>query len=668
MAEMDVQQPVDEVYPVAERVGDGKAHVASMESYHSQHTASLSGDAFWDDAAKQYLSWFQPYSQVQSGGFEHGDVAWFLNGKLNVAYNCVDRHAAATPDRTAIIFESDDPKDARSISYAELLREVCRTANVLKKYGVKKGDRVVIYMPMIPEAVYAMLACTRIGAPHSVVFAGFSADALHDRILDSGAAVVMTADQGLRGGRTIQLKQLTDDAIHKLEDPTQIRNVLVARRTGAQVPFHEGRDVWLHEALDKERAYCPCEPMDSEDVMFLLYTSGSTGKPKGMVHTTAGYLLYTALTHRVVFDFRDGDVYACVADVGWITGHSYIVYGPLCNGATTVLFESTPLYPDAGRYWDVVARHKVNSFYTAPTAIRLLMKYGNEFVMKHDRSSLRVLGSVGEPINPSAWRWYREIVGEGKAAIVDTYWQTESGGHLLTPLPGCTPSKPGSATLPFFGIDAVLLDQMSGKPLPNDPKKMEKGLLAIAKPWPSIARTVWGDHQRYLTTYFRAYPGFYFTGDSAARDKDGYVWVIGRVDDVINVSGHRMGTAELESALVQHESCAEAAVVAIPHDVKGSAIYAFAVLKESFKESIEVSTELKLQIRKTIGPFATPDLIILCQGLPKTRSGKIMRRILRKLASGEGDQLGDISTCADESVVPNLQAAIDLALNWKNGK
>lgn len=662
--ELDVQQPIDEVYATPSEVLE-RAQLKGIDTYRSMHQASLEDD-FWEKAAKENLDWIQPFTQVRSGGFQYGDIAWFLNGKLNVSYNCVDRHAKADPNKVAIIYEADELGQAQYITYGEVLREVSRIANVLKTYGVKKGDRVIIYMPMVPEAAYAMLACTRIGAPHSVVFAGFSAEALRDRVEDCRAHVIITADEGIRAGRSIPLKKIVDDSVHLLDDSSIVQTVLVHKRTGNKVAFHAketgGRDVWLAEAMNREKPYCPCEVMDSEDILFLLYTSGSTGKPKGMVHTTAGYLLFTALTHRYTFDYQPGDIYACVADVGWITGHSYIVYGPMCNGATTVMFESTPVYPDAGRYWDLVQTHKVTSFYTAPTAIRLLMKYGTDMVQKYDRSSLRVMGSVGEPINPSAWRWYYEVVGEKKAVVVDTYWQTESGGHLLTPLPGCTPTKPGSATFPFFGIDFKLLD-IEGKELPHDSSKpIMKGLLAISKPWPSIARTVWGDHQRYLSTYFAPYPGYYFTGDSGTRDKDGYFWVIGRVDDVVNVSGHRMGTAELESALVSHDACAEAAVIAVPHEIKGQAIVAFCILKENYSESPEVATELKMKIRQTIGPFAQPDLVVLLHGLPKTRSGKIMRRILRKLYSGES--LGDLSTITDAGVVEEIQAAIDRARAW----
>mmetsp|Transcript_12752 Transcript_12752/g.33270 ORF Transcript_12752/g.33270 Transcript_12752/m.33270 type:complete len:527 (+) Transcript_12752:2-1582(+) len=511
---------------------------------------------------------------------------------------------------------------------------------------------------MVPEAAYAMLACTRIGAVHSVVFAGFSAEALHARITDADCKVVITADHGLRGGKVIPLKQMVDDALAR--GCPSVSHVLVHKRTGKPVPFVEGRDLWLHEAMANERPVCPAVACDSEDPLFLLYTSGSTGKPKGVMHTTAGYLLWSCLTHFYTFDYRPGDVYACVADIGWITGHSYIVYGPLCNGATTFMFESVPTYPDAGRYWDMVARHKITQFYTAPTAVRALMKFGTECVKKHDRSSLRVLGTVGEPINPEAWKWYFEEVGDSQCVIVDTFWQTETGGHMLTGLPGCTPMKPGAASFPFFGVKPAVIDAQSGKEITGNGVE---GVLAVSQPWPGMARSVYGDHQRYLTTYLKPYPNYYFTGDGCRRDEDGYIWITGRVDDVLNVSGHRLGTAEIESALVTHPACVEAAVVGVPHDIKGVGIFAYCILADGFEQSDALIKELKGAVRKEIGGIATPDTIICTHGLPKTRSGKIMRRILRKIACGEADQLGDVSTLADPSIVPHLIAKVEHSLD-----
>ncbi|KAL6080039.1 acetyl-coenzyme A synthetase 2 [Balamuthia mandrillaris] len=628
------------------------AYINSLEQYQKMYERSVSEpEAFWGELAAEMLTWYRPFHHVQTGSFEHGDIAWFLGGQLNACYQCVDRHVFQNPDKVAILWEGDEPSMVKKVTYGELLREVSKMANVLKSVGVKKGDVVAIYMPMVPEAIVAMLACARIGAPHSVVFAGFSAEALRQRILDAKSTVLITADQGKRGGRIIPLKETVDEALLGCPD---VKTVFVHKRTGANVPFHPPRDIDLKEAMDAQRPYCPCEAMDSDDPLFLLYTSGSTGKPKGLMHTIAGYLLYTSVTHRFVFDCHpDSDIYACVADVGWITGHSYIVYGPLCNGATTLMFESTPLYPDAGRYWDVVERHKVTIFYTAPTAIRAIMKAGNDIVKKYDRSSLRILGSVGEPINPTAWKWYYEIVGEGKCSIVDTYWQTETGGILITSLPGAVPSKPGSAGLPFFGVQPALLDGQSGQPITETEAE---GLLALSHPWPGISRTVLGDHQRYLRTYMHAYKGYYFTGDGARRDSDGFYWITGRVDDVINVSGHRLGTAEIENSLVAHVSCNEAAVIAIPHDIKGSAIFCYCVLKERYEGTENLAAELKMEVRRHIGPFATPDHIVFVTGLPKTRSGKIMRRLLRKIASGESspEDLGDTSTLADESVVQHL--------------
>jgi acetyl-CoA synthetase len=620
----------------------------SMEEYRELYEQSVADpDTFWGDQARGHLSWDSDFETVQDTDFADGTVAWFLGGKLNAAYNCVDRHVKRHGDKTAIIWESDSPSESRHISYRELYRDVCRMANVLRSYGIGRGDRVAIYLPMVPEAAVAMLACARIGAVHTVVFAGFSAEALRDRINDAQAVAVVTADQGLRGGKAIPLKRTVDEAT--MAAPS-VRTVFMAHRTNAKVPFFPPRDVHLEEALEKQRPYSPPESMDAEDTLFLLYTSGSTGKPKGIAHTTAGYLLYTALTHRYVFDYRDGDVYACVADVGWITGHSYVVYGPLVNGATTVMFESTPVYPDPGRYWDMVDRHQITQFYTAPTALRAIAREGSEWVTKYKRTSLRVLGTVGEPINPDTWEWYYHTVGEGRCAIVDTWWQTETGGIMITPLPGVTPMKPGSATLPFFGIEPVVLDEQGNEIDGNG----VSGLLAIKRAWPSMARTIQDDHPRFLDTYLKPFPGYYFTGDGCRRDEDGYMWITGRVDDVINVSGHRMGTAEVESALVNHPACAEAAVVGVPHEIKGQGIFAYVVLTEGWEEDEDLVGELRGEVRRRIGAIATPDHVLIAKGLPKTRSGKIMRRILRKIAERGTDSLGDTSTLADPTVVDAL--------------
>jgi acetyl-CoA synthetase len=642
-------EPVPQVFaPSAEL--SRNAHISSLENYRKLYAESLADpEVYWRQRALETLSWFHPFSQASDCDFEYGQVSWFLNGRLNACHNCVDRHVATRGDQVALIWESDTPGQGKKVTYRELQREVCRLANVLRHNGVRKGDRVAIYMPMIPEAVYAMLACARLGAVHNVVFAGFSAESLRDRINDARCTTVITADEGVRGGKLIPLKRTVDEAV--MACPT-VRTVFVARRTGNKVPFYPQRDIWLREAMDGERPTCPIEHMDSEDTLFLLYTSGSTGKPKGVAHTTAGYLLQAALTHRYVFDYHDGDIYACVADVGWITGHSYVVYGPLCNGATTLLFESVPTYPDAGRYWDVVERHKVNQLYATPTAIRAIAREGDSFVKAHNRSSLRILGTVGEPINPEAWRWYYEVVGESRCPIVDTWWQTETGGIMITPLPGATALKPGSATFPFFGIEPVLLDEQ-GKELEGNGVS---GLLAIKRPWPGMARTIQNDHERFIKTYLRPFHGYYLTGDGCRRDEDGYYWITGRVDDVINVSGHRLGTAEVESALVTHPACAEAAVVGYPHPIKGQGIFAFVILNEGWIESTELLGELKNEVRHHIGPFATPDIVLIAPGLPKTRSGKIMRRILRNIAAGQTDEMGDLSTLADPSIVDALIA------------
>ena len=624
------------------------SHLSSLESYQKMYQQSISDPAaFWAKQARERLDWIDDFSAVTDSEFSEGDMAWFLGGRLNVAYNCIDRHLPQRADQTAIIWEGDKPDHARHITYRELHREVGRMANLLRQYDVRKGDRVAIYLPMIPEAAFAMLACARIGAVHTVVFAGFSADALRDRIQDASAVAVITADEGMRGGKTIPLKRTVDEAVAACPS---VRHVFMAVRTGREVPFSPHRDIYLDQAMKNQKPYCPPEPMDAEDTLFLLYTSGSTGKPKGIAHSTAGYLLYTSLTHEYVFDYRDGDVFACVADVGWITGHSYVVYGPLANGATTVMFESTPLYPDPGRYWDMVERHKITQFYTAPTALRAIAREGDEWPKQYDRSSLRVLGTVGEPINPDTWEWYYRVVGEERCSIVDTWWQTETGGIMITPQPGAIPTKPGSATLPFFGIEPVLLDEKGKELSGND----VQGLLAMRNPWPGMARTIWNDHERFISTYFSPFPGYYFTGDGCRRDEDGYYWITGRVDDVINVSGHRMGTAEVESALVNHPACAEAAVVGFPHEIKGQGIFAYVVLAEGWEPSSELVGEIRGEARHRIGAIATPDHVLVARGLPKTRSGKIMRRILRKIAERKTDNLGDISTLADPSVVEAL--------------
>ena len=622
------------------------AHIGA-EQYNEMYTRSINDpDAFWAGQAEQFVTWFRKWDKVQDWDYDRVDIKWFAGAKLNVAYNCLDRHLETRGDDVAIIWEGDDPAVDKKITYRELHREVCRFANVLKARGVARGDRVSIYMPMIPEAAVAMLACARIGAVHSVVFGGFSPEALKDRILDSDCRVVVTADETVRGGRTTPLKANTDKALEQCPD---VHSVIVVRRSGADVAWTGGRDVWYHEQVEQAADDCPPEEMDAEDPLFILYTSGSTGKPKGVLHTTGGYLLYTALTHKYVFDYRDGEVYWCTADVGWVTGHSYIIYGPLCNGAVTLMFEGVPTYPDAGRFWQVVDKHRVNIFYTAPTALRALMGQGDEFVKRHDRSSLRVLGSVGEPINPEAWEWYYHVVGEGRCPIADTWWQTETGGVLIAPYPGATALKPGSATRPCFGVEPCLVDDKG-----NELEGAVSGALCIKRSWPGQMRTVYGDHERFIDTYFKTFPGKYFTGDGARRDEDGYYWITGRVDDVINVSGHRMGTAEVESALVLHDAVAEAAVVGFPHDIKGQGIYAYVTLMQESEPSPELRRELVLHVRKEIGPIASPDAIQWAPGLPKTRSGKIMRRILRKIAANELDNLGDTSTLADPAVVDDL--------------
>ncbi len=604
-------------------------------------------DGFWGEAAKR-LDWMRPFTRVMNVSFEPDDLSiqWFEDGTLNVSANCLDRHLAARGDQTAILWEGDDPSVSRAISYRELHAEVCRFANVLKARGVKRGDRVTIYLPMIPEAATAMLACARLGAVHSVVFAGFSPDSLAGRILDCASTVVVTADEGLRGGKPIALKTNTDLALTQCPE---VKTVIVVKRTGAKVLMHAGRDAWWHEERDKVPADCPAEEMGAEDPLFVLYTSGSTGKPKGVLHTSGGYLLYAAFTHEAVFDYHDGDIYWCTADVGWVTGHSYIVYGPLANGATTLMFEGVPNYPTSSHFWQVIDKHKVNTFYTAPTAIRALMREGEAPVKTTSRKSLRLLGSVGEPINPEAWLWYHRVVGDGRCPIVDTWWQTETGGILISPLPGATDLKPGSATKPLFGIVPELVDA-EGKVLEGP----ATGNLVLTRSWPGQMRTVYGDHQRFVDTYFRTYPGKYFTGDGCRRDEDGYYWITGRVDDVINVSGHRLGTAEVESALVAHHKVAEAAVVGFPHDIKGQGIYAYVTLIAGEQPSDALAGELKQWVSKHLSAIARPDVIQFAPGLPKTRSGKIMRRILRKIAEGDTANLGDTSTLADPAVVNDL--------------
>ncbi len=640
-----MQQP--HLYPVPSKFAQS-SHL-NAEQYRALYQQSIeSPETFWAEQATQYLTWDSPWHTVRQYDFEKGQAAWFEGGKLNVTVNCIDRHLPSQADQTAIIWEGDDPSQSQHVSYGQLHEQVCRLANVLKSRGVQPGDRVCIYMPMIVEAAYAMLACARIGAVHSVVFGGFSPESLKDRILDSDCQMLITADEGVRGGKTIPLKANADKA---LAECPNVRSVIVVRRTAGEIQWQEGRDIWYHEAVKAAAAQCAPEPMDAEAPLFILYTSGSTGKPKGVLHTTGGYLLQAAMTHKLVFDYQPGEVYWCTADVGWITGHTYILYGPLANGATTLMFEGVPTYPSAARCWEVIDKHQVAKFYTAPTAIRALMRFGDEPVKGTSRCSLRLLGTVGEPINPEAWEWYHNVVGEARCPIVDTWWQTETGAHLITPLPGATDLKPGSATLPFFGVEPAILDE-NGREIEGE----GEGVLAIKSSWPSQIRSVFGDHDRLIQTYFSAYPGYYFTGDGARRDADGYYWITGRVDDVLNVSGHRLGTAEIESALVLHPEVAEAAVVGFPHDIKGQGIYAYVTLMAGAEPSGALQKALIGLCSEEIGPIAKPDIIQWAPGLPKTRSGKIMRRILRKIAAKEFDTLGDTSTLADPSVVDDLIA------------
>jgi acetyl-CoA synthetase len=624
------------------------AHMDEAQ-YRAMYTRSIEDpQGFWAEQAERFLDWEKTWDTVLDWDYHKGYIRWFEGGRLNACYNCVDRHLETRGEQTALIWEGDDPADDTRITYRELHGQVCRLANVLKSRNVGKGDRVCIYMPMIPEAVYAMLACARIGAVHSVVFGGFSPESIKDRVLDSDCQTVITSDEAVRGSKHIGLKANVDKA---LEACPNVHTVVTVRHTGNDIAWHEGRDVWYHEAMEAASADCPVEIMEAEDPLFILYTSGSTGKPKGVLHTTGGYLLYAAITHKYVFDYHEGEVFWCTADVGWITGHSYIVYGPLANGAISLVFEGVPTYPDASRFWQVCDKHKVNTFYTAPTALRSLMRMGDEPVRQTSRESLRLLGTVGEPINPEAWEWYYHVVGDGRCPIVDTWWQTETGGHMITPIPGAMKLKPGSATRPFFGVSPAIVDQNG-----NIQEGAAEGSLVITHPWPGQMRTVFGDHQRFIDTYFKTYPGMYFTGDGARRDEDGDYWITGRVDDVIIVSGHNLGTAEIESALVLHDAVAEAAVVGYPHEVKGQGIYAYVTVIDGMEPSDELRTELIQQVRREIGPIATPDIIQWAPGLPKTRSGKIMRRILRKIAANDMSSLGDTSTLADPAVVDDLIA------------
>ena len=658
---MNEKEPVNLVIPSTSV--SSNAYFSSMEEYQKEYQRSINEpEEFWSEVAENF-HWYKKWDQVRSFNYDMNnspiDIKWYTGAKTNVCYNCVDRHLETRANKTAIIWEGNEPGEDKKISYKDLHIEVCKFANVLKSRGVKKGDRISIYMPMVVEATVAMLACARIGAIHSVVFGGFSAEALSDRIVDSTCKILITANGTFRGAKAIPMKPNADLAMERASAQMEenVETCIVVRRVGEEsgidCKMEEGRDLWWDEAMEEASADCPCEEMDAEDPLFILYTSGSTGKPKGVLHTSAGYMVYTATTHKYIFDYREDDVYFCAADIGWITGHSYIVYGPLANGATTTMFESIPTYPNPDRYWQVIEKWKVNQFYTAPTAIRAIAAAGEEWPNKYKMDSLRILGSVGEPINPEAWRWYHRNVGKERCPIVDTWWQTETGGILISPLPGATPLKPGSATFPFFGIKPIILDPQTGEEIKGNGVS---GVLAIEEPWPGQMRTIYGDHERFESTYFQQYKGYYFTGDGCRRDEEGYYWITGRVDDVINVSGHRMGTAEVESALVAHKDVAESAVVGFPHEVKGEGIYAFVTLNSGVEYSEELRAELKKQVRAVIGPIATPDEIHWAPALPKTRSGKIMRRVLRKIATNEADQIGDVSTLADPSVVEHLIA------------
>ena len=658
---MNEKEPVNLVTPPI--AVSSNAHISTMDAYQKEYQRSVDDpEGFWSEVAENF-HWYKKWDQVRSFNYDMNnspiDIKWYTGAKTNVCYNCVDRHLETRANKTAIIWEGNEPGEDKKISYKDLHIEVCKFANVLKSRGVKKGDRISIYMPMVVEATVAMLACARIGAIHSVVFGGFSAEALSDRIIDSTCKILITANGTFRGAKAIPMKPNADLAMERASAQMEenVETCIVVRRVGEEsgidCKMEEGRDLWWDEAMEEASEDCPCEEMDAEDPLFILYTSGSTGKPKGVLHTSAGYMVYTATTHKYIFDYREDDVYFCAADIGWITGHSYIVYGPLANGATTTMFESIPTYPNPDRYWQVIEKWKVNQFYTAPTAIRAIAAAGEEWPNKYKMDSLRILGSVGEPINPEAWRWYHRNVGKERCPIVDTWWQTETGGILISPLPGATPLKPGSATFPFFGIKPIILDPQTGEEIKGNGVS---GVLAIEEPWPGQMRTIYGDHERFESTYFQQYKGYYFTGDGCRRDEEGYYWITGRVDDVINVSGHRMGTAEVESALVAHKDVAESAVVGFPHEVKGEGIYAFVTLNSGVEYSEELRAELKKQVRAVIGPIATPDEIHWAPALPKTRSGKIMRRVLRKIATNEADQIGDVSTLADPSVVEHLIA------------
>ncbi|GBE61558.1 acetyl-coenzyme A synthetase [Babesia ovata] len=636
-------------YDIIAREGH-RYHVNGLAEYQEMYRRSMvDPEGFWGDMARRELRWMSPFYRVFSGGFQAADFSWFLGGKLNACDNCVDRWAEERPDVAAIIFEGDDPKDNRTVTFYELKQNVCRVANVLKRYGVRKGDTVTLYMACVPELAFAMLACARIGAIHNVIFGGFSAASVGERIRDANCQVVVTVDETTRGGKRIPMKSIVDEA---LRDCPDVRCCFVYSKTGDEAYFVKGRDIWLEEALTRERPYCPPEMMDSEDTLFYLYTSGSTGKPKGVAHTTGGYLLYALATTKYIFDTRQGDIFGCMADLGWITGHTYVVYGPLLNGVTTFMFSSLPNYPDPGRYWRMIEQYRITQFYTAPTAIRLLMRFGDDYPARYDVSSARVLGTVGEPINPEAWLWYYNVVGRARSTIVDTYWQTETGGIVIAPIPGAIRTKAGSATLPFFGIDVGLVDAKTGQEILGNGTS---GLLVLRRPWPGLFRTLSGNHQRGLDVYFTKVPGCYLTGDAAYRDDDGYIWINGRVDDTLNVSGHRIGSADIEHALVQVDYVAEAAAVAFPHPIKGQAIFCFVTLKDSCNVTgDQMVQELRQSVRRLVGPFATPDIITATPNMPKTRSGKIMRRILRKLVSNQADELGDISTLADPSVVEGL--------------